>query len=36
MNPYEPILQEIADAFLEFAEQKPNFSNDAFSNRFNG
>lgn len=29
MNPYEPILEEIANAFLETAEQKPNFSNDA-------
>lgn len=30
MNPYEPILKEIADGFLETAEQKPNFLNDAF------
>lgn len=29
MNPYEPILKEIADGFLETAEQKPNFSNNA-------
>lgn len=30
MNPYEPILKEIAFGMLETAEIKPNFSNDAF------
>lgn len=29
MNPYEPILKEIATGMLEVAEIKPNFSNDA-------
>jgi hypothetical protein len=29
MNPYEPILKEIADGMLETAEIKPNFSNNA-------
>lgn len=29
MNPYEPILKEIASGLLEAAEQKPNFSNNA-------
>jgi hypothetical protein len=29
MNPYEPILKEIATGMLERAEHKPNFSNDA-------
>lgn len=29
MNPYEPILKEIAKGFLATAEAKPNFSNDA-------
>jgi len=29
MNPYEPILKEIATGLLEVAEIKPNFSNDA-------
>lgn len=29
MNPYEPILKEIALGMLETAEIKPNFSNDA-------
>lgn len=29
MNPYEPILKEIASGLLETAEIKPNFSNDA-------
>jgi hypothetical protein len=29
MNPYEPILKEIATGLLETAEHKPNFSNDA-------
>ena len=29
INPYEPILKEIAAGFLETAETKPNFSNDA-------
>jgi len=29
MNPYEPILKEIAAGLLENAEHKPNFSNDA-------
>jgi hypothetical protein len=29
MNPYEPILKEIASKLLERAEHKPNFSNDA-------
>ena len=29
MNPYEPILEEIANGLLETAEQKPNFSNNA-------
>jgi hypothetical protein len=30
MNPYEPILKEIASGMLETCEIKPNFSNDAF------
>jgi len=30
MNPYEPILQEVASGLLDFPEIKPNFSNDAF------
>lgn len=30
MNPYEPILKEIASGMLENYEQKPNFTNDAF------
>lgn len=30
MNPYEPILKEIASGMLETAEIKPNYSNDAF------
>jgi hypothetical protein len=30
MNPYEPILKEIALGMLQTAEIKPNFSNDAF------
>jgi len=29
MNPYEPILKEIASGLLERSEIKPNFSNDA-------
>lgn len=29
MNPYEPILKEIALGMLDSAEIKPNFSNDA-------
>lgn len=29
MNPYEPILKEVASGLLEVAEIKPNFSNDA-------
>jgi hypothetical protein len=29
MNPYEPILKELAAGMLETAETKPNFSNDA-------
>jgi hypothetical protein len=29
MNPYEPILKEIASGLLETAGNKPNFSNDA-------
>jgi hypothetical protein len=29
MNPYEPILKEIATGMLERAEDKPNFSNDS-------
>jgi len=29
MNPYEPILKEIASGLLENAETKPNFSNNA-------
>ena len=29
MNPYEPILKEIAAGMLESAEIKPNYSNDA-------
>jgi len=29
MNPYEPILKELAADLLETAEIKPNFSNDA-------
>ncbi len=29
MNPYEPILKEVATGLLEVAEIKPNFSNDA-------
>jgi len=29
MNPYEPILKEIASGLLQNAEIKPNFSNDA-------
>lgn len=29
MNPYEPILSKIATSFLETAETKPNFSNNA-------
>ncbi len=29
MNPYEPILKEIAAGFFENAGNKPNFSNDA-------
>lgn len=32
MNPYEPILKEIALGMLETAEIKPNFSNDALLN----
>jgi len=30
MNPYGPILKEIALGMLQTAEIKPNFSNDAF------
>jgi len=30
MNPYEPILKEVASGILETAEYKQNFSNDAF------
>lgn len=30
MNPYEPILKEVANGMLETAEIKQNFSNDAF------
>ena len=30
MNPYEPILKELASGMLEVAEIKPNYSNDAF------
>ena len=30
MNPYEPILKEVASGMLETAEIKQNFSNDAF------
>jgi len=29
MNPYEPILKEIASGLLERSEIKPNFSNDS-------
>ena len=29
INPYEPILKEVANGMLETAEIKPNFSNDA-------
>ena len=29
MNPYEPILKEIATGMLEVTEIKPNYSNDA-------
>lgn len=32
MNPYEPILEEIATGLLEVAEIKPNFSNEALLN----
>jgi hypothetical protein len=30
MNPYEPILKDLAAGLLRNAEIKPNFSNDAF------
>jgi len=30
MNPYEPILKEVANGMLEVAEIKQNFSNNAF------
>jgi hypothetical protein len=29
MNPYEPIIKEIASGLLETSKHKPNFSNDA-------
>lgn len=29
MNPYEPILEELATGMLQFAEVKPNFNNNA-------
>jgi hypothetical protein len=32
MNPYEPILEEIATGLLEVAEIKPNFSDNALLN----
>jgi hypothetical protein len=32
MNPYEPILKEIATGLLEVAEIKPNYSDDAMLN----
>ena len=32
MNPYEPILEEIAMGMLETAETKPNYSDDAMIN----
>ena len=34
MNPYEPILEEIANGFLETAEQKPLLSSRLFKFRF--
>lgn len=34
MNPYEPILKELATGLLETFEIKPNFSNDAFIDAF--
>jgi hypothetical protein len=30
MNPYEPILKEVASGMLETAEKRQKFSNDAF------
>lgn len=32
MNPYEPILKEIATGMLEKAEMKPNYSDEAMLN----
>lgn len=32
MNPYEPILEEIANGLLEVAEIKPNYSDNALLN----